>query len=533
VGDEEMKICIVHGYLLSGTGSNLYVANLARELTAAGHEVVIVCQEPHPESLDLENIRVVRPDLEGKLLVYVYDEYEGFHTVKTLQEASEEEVEDYVQKNVSALKAVIDDFKPDWIQTNHAVLQPYIAKLASEGTGVPYIATLHGSALNFSVKERASLHRYAMEGLSGASAVVAVSGHCAHDMEEYLKSRGEKLRPELRVIPAGVDTDIFKPHDGKRTDLLGPLKDAVSRRLELMPGGQSAKEKERFREDLRTAGADAGLADLFKRYAGRFNARHTDRDAIDTIESVDWGRDKVVLFVGKYLWTKGAQLIISAAPLVLREFPDARFILTGFGESKQILMALASALAEGRSDLFEYLLERHGELDPGSVAHTPPVETEFLEGLRKSGSHESYFDAAKSAQLTARIRFTGFLSHEELRYLLPMADAFAAPSIFPEAFGQVAAEAMASGVYPIVTYGSGFREVFDELESKLGDDAPHMRKLAIDAGLVTSLAKDIRAVLTCRTTAGKGFKRRLSGLAGDLYGWGMIADRYVQLAKDL
>jgi glycosyltransferase involved in cell wall biosynthesis len=114
-----------------------------------------------------------------------------------------------------------------------------------------------------------------------------------------------------------------------------------------------------------------------------------------------------------------------------------------------------------------------------------------------------------------------------------MADAFAAPSIFPEAFGQVAAEAMASGVYPIVTYGSGFREVFDELESKLGDDAPHMRKLAIDAGLVTSLAKDIRAVLTCRTTAGKGFKRRLSGLAGDLYGWGMIADRYVQLAKDL
>ncbi len=254
---------------------------------------------------------------------------------------------------------------------------------------------------------------------------------------------------------------------------------------------------------------------------------------MDTIDSVDWGRDRVVLFVGKYLWTKGAQLIIAAAPLVLKEFPDTRFILTGFGESKQILMALASALAEGRSDLFEFMLEKHVELDPGSAAQTPPVEMEFLEGLRRAGSYESYFDGARSARLEDRIRFTGFLSHEELRYLLPMADAFAAPSIFAEAFGQVAAEAMASGVYPIVTYGSGFKEVFDELESALRDAAPPMRRLAIDAELVTNLASDIKAVLACGTTAREGFKRRLSGLAGDLYGWGMIADRYVQLAKGL
>ena len=40
-----MRILIFHGYLLRGTGSNVYNAELARALVAAGHDVDLVCQE--------------------------------------------------------------------------------------------------------------------------------------------------------------------------------------------------------------------------------------------------------------------------------------------------------------------------------------------------------------------------------------------------------------------------------------------------------------------------------------------------------
>ena len=39
-----MRVLIFHGYLLHGTGSNVYNARLAEALARAGHEVHVVCQ---------------------------------------------------------------------------------------------------------------------------------------------------------------------------------------------------------------------------------------------------------------------------------------------------------------------------------------------------------------------------------------------------------------------------------------------------------------------------------------------------------
>lgn len=47
-----MNILITHGYLLTGTGSNLYVNNVAREMCKAGHTVYLVCQDNKPEDID-------------------------------------------------------------------------------------------------------------------------------------------------------------------------------------------------------------------------------------------------------------------------------------------------------------------------------------------------------------------------------------------------------------------------------------------------------------------------------------------------
>ena len=47
-----MRVLVVHGYLLRGTGSNIYNAGLASALVRLGHEVHLLCQDRHAAALD-------------------------------------------------------------------------------------------------------------------------------------------------------------------------------------------------------------------------------------------------------------------------------------------------------------------------------------------------------------------------------------------------------------------------------------------------------------------------------------------------
>ena len=60
-----MRILLWHGYLLGGTGSNVYTRMLAREWSRAGHDVVVLSQEPQPERYDLGLARRSDPTSAG------------------------------------------------------------------------------------------------------------------------------------------------------------------------------------------------------------------------------------------------------------------------------------------------------------------------------------------------------------------------------------------------------------------------------------------------------------------------------------
>ena len=62
--------------------------------------------------------------------------------------------------------------------------------------------------------------------------------------------------------------------------------------------------------------------------------------------------------------------------------------------------------------------------------------------------------------------FTGPLEHRHLVHLLPLADVTVVPSIFPEAFGMVAAEAAAAGSPPLVARHSGLEEIAEGIEAE-------------------------------------------------------------------
>src|SRR5512133_1157391 len=98
-----MRILLWHGYLLGGTGSNVYTRALAREWSRAGHDVVVFSQERHPEAYDLGDAELVRPDIGRLLPVFVLDRYEGLEA-KLLQDCTRDERDQFVERNAAAVR---------------------------------------------------------------------------------------------------------------------------------------------------------------------------------------------------------------------------------------------------------------------------------------------------------------------------------------------------------------------------------------------------------------------------------------------
>jgi glycosyltransferase involved in cell wall biosynthesis len=201
-----MRILIFHGYMLRGTGSNIYNANLARALAALGHEVHLLCQDREAR---IEGVEIHNPDIHGLLPVYVKDPYEGFE-VKAFPELSEEELDRYIEANVAAVREVAERVGGiDLALANHLVMGPAI--LARAGVA-PFAAKIHGSALEYTVKPNPRFLPYAREGMEAAQGVLVGSHHTAESLWAALPEVSG-LKEKTRLGPPGVDTEAFRPRE--------------------------------------------------------------------------------------------------------------------------------------------------------------------------------------------------------------------------------------------------------------------------------------------------------------------------------
>ena len=207
-----MRVLIFHGYMLRGTGSNIYNLNLARALARLGHEVHLLCQDRQAR---IEGVEIHNPDIHGLLPVYVKDPYEGFE-VKAFPELSEAELERYIDANVAAVREVAEGAGGiDAALANHLVMGPAILARAEVGA---FAAKIHGSALEYTVKPHPRFLPYAREGMEAASGVLVGSGHTAESLWATLPDVPD-LEAKTRLGPPGVDTDEFRP-SGSREPLV-------------------------------------------------------------------------------------------------------------------------------------------------------------------------------------------------------------------------------------------------------------------------------------------------------------------------
>jgi glycosyltransferase involved in cell wall biosynthesis len=525
-----VRVLIFHGYLLQGTGSNVYNANLAAALVRLGHEVHLLCQDRVPDELPFVDAvgdwdagplavralreptrcTVYRPALAGLLPVYVADRYEGIEA-RPYPDCSDDEIAAYVEANVRAVRDVVARVHPDVALANHLVMGPLVLARALPHD-VPYAVKVHGSDIEYTVAPHPE--RFvppSRGGVARARTLLVGSGHIADRLVATLGD--ESLRERIRLGPPGVDVASFGPR--------APAEAALGLRA---LAGRLAQQTSA--QDPATAGDD--------RERSAF-ARDVGDAAVALADVADGSQDRLVAFVGKLIVSKGIDLLLAAWPLVLQREPRARLVVVGFGAYRKAVERMRDALADGDLAALDALIAA-GRAGEGGPAAPLRLLGAFLDGLAP-GERDAYFAAA--AGVRERVVLTGRLDHGELVDLLPACEALVVPSTFPEAFGMVAAEGAACGALPICADHSGLADVAEALAQAVPEPARPWLAFPVDGGgaaagpdgnPVTAIAERVSAWLEAPAALREDARAALVATVRERWSWEGVARGVVAAA---
>jgi glycosyltransferase involved in cell wall biosynthesis len=220
-------------------------------------------------------------------------------------------------------------------------------------------------------------------------------------------------------------------------------------------------------DDFRLEDRDDALAGLLRESAADppndGNERLPDNGNAARLEAFLSGDEPTVVYFGKLIEQKGVHVLLEAMRSV-----EARLVVVGFGPHRAALEAMA-----------------------------PP-----------------------------RTLFTGPLEHRHLQHLLPLADVTVVPSIFPEAFGMVAAEAAAAGSPPLVARHSGLAEVAAGLEEEYPERLRHLASFA--NGDTADLARKVRELLALPAGDREALRQAARRAVVERWSWSSVARRLLE-----
>ncbi len=210
-----MKILIVNHFPLEGSGSGIYTKNLAKELTKRGHSVKVIFPENRtvlPEIFKIRPIMFRNNHNKNYEIDFNFPCFTSHpRSNNTFYELNEKQMKDYIGIMTRVTREETDKFKPDIIHAQHLWIAPY----AAWKTGIPYVATAHGTDLKGFIQDK-RYHPYALKGAQNARKVITISKQVDREVSEIYHI-GDKKR---KIIYSGYDTELFKVKDLSRKEVL-------------------------------------------------------------------------------------------------------------------------------------------------------------------------------------------------------------------------------------------------------------------------------------------------------------------------
>ena len=219
-----MKVLFINHFPLTGSGSGVYTANLAKGLVRMGNETMIVFPENRAKYEQYEKVKLYPVFFKNEEVIEGVEQL-GMNipcftthprSTFNFRDMTEEQRKEYDERFYKVISKVIAEFKPDVVHAQHIWTLAGITAKCCKEKNIPMIVTCHGTDIMGILDERKRGdnwgNNWAKEAVEYASSIVTIS----KDSNELLKSVLPVAKEKTKWIRNGVDMSVFSKDDNIR-----------------------------------------------------------------------------------------------------------------------------------------------------------------------------------------------------------------------------------------------------------------------------------------------------------------------------
>ena len=212
-----MKILLTNHFPFQGSGSGVYVANIARSLEKKGHEVCIITPENTSVFLNLKKIKLHPVFFKYKEVIDGQQEFNfpcfDPHPRSSLLfgNMTDKQIEQYKEAFRKAIEEEISEFKPDIIHAQHI----WIISSVALDYNIPVIVTSHGSDI-MGYEDWPKFHDIMNKVAKGCKKIISISNNSKEVIGAIFKEQEDKII----TIPNGYNENHFYKEDYDKVEVL-------------------------------------------------------------------------------------------------------------------------------------------------------------------------------------------------------------------------------------------------------------------------------------------------------------------------
>lgn len=202
-----MKILIVHGYGLEGSGSSIYARNLAASFVRGGHVVRLLAHTGHGDSAVVQTIEATGVEI-GRLppqtLAVAYPRAE-FPKAPLIRRMSDLDLRRLSRAVAASVACCADAFGADLVVANHFLHVAHGATIGAAALRIPSLVISHGTDIEYACAVSEAANTLGMETFRQATYRIALNSIAQRRIAEVLQQNC----CDIDVVPPGIDIETF------------------------------------------------------------------------------------------------------------------------------------------------------------------------------------------------------------------------------------------------------------------------------------------------------------------------------------
>lgn len=202
-----LKILMVHGYGLEGSGSSIYARNLAASFVRAGHVVRLLAHTGHGDSAVVQTVEATGVAIERlppQTLAVTYPRAE-FPKAPLIRRMSELELRRLSRAVAATVASCADAFGADLVVVNHFLPVAHGATTGAAALQIPSVVISHGTDIEYACAVSEAANTLGVETFRQATYRIALNGIAQRRIAEVLQQEC----CDIAVVPPGIDIDTF------------------------------------------------------------------------------------------------------------------------------------------------------------------------------------------------------------------------------------------------------------------------------------------------------------------------------------